>query len=99
MTAGVRIVSSSVHIAVSWLSHRDDLLRSGGATVIEATELEYRYLPGTPVEVLNRFTDGWCRGFAVAEPVPEGYRLFRLSDGATLPVVFRPEQVRHRPPA
>lgn len=62
--------------------------------MIEARELEYRYLPGTPVEVQNRFTDGWCRGFAVAEPVAEGYRLFRLSDGATLPVVFRPEQVR-----
>lgn len=62
--------------------------------MIDARELEHRYLPGTPVEVHNGFTDGWSAGFAVAEPVSEGYRLFRMSDGSTLPVVFRHEQVR-----
>ena len=62
--------------------------------MIEARELEHRYLAGTPVEVHIRFTDGWSRGFAVAEPLSNGYRLRRLSDGATLPFVFRPEQVR-----
>jgi hypothetical protein len=62
--------------------------------MIEAKELVQRYSPGTLVEVHNRYTDGWSEGFAVAEPVANGYRLRRLSDGATLPVVFSPELVR-----
>jgi hypothetical protein len=52
------------------------------------------------VEVRTRFDQQWVRGFKVAEPLhgPEtGYRLRRRSDGAVLPVVFRPDEVRAEP--
>jgi len=62
--------------------------------MIDAKELVQRYLPGTVVEVHNRYTDGWCEGFAIAEQLVDGYRLRRLSDGATLPVAFSPELIR-----
>ena len=64
------------------------------APTAETAGVERRYRPGTPVEVHNRYTDGWSRGFAVAELSSDGYRLRRLSDGATLPVVFVPDEIR-----
>ena len=64
--------------------------------MIEAPQLTERYLPGTPVEVHNRYTDTWSRGFCVEERLESGYRLRRLSDGATLPVVFSLDDVRER---
>jgi hypothetical protein len=49
---------------------------------------------GTRVEVVNRFTASWSRGFVVAEVLDGGYRVERLSDGCVLPVVFTWEDVR-----
>jgi hypothetical protein len=43
---------------------------------------------GTRVEVVNRFTASWSRGFVVAEVLESGYRVERLSDGCVLPAVF-----------
>lgn len=50
--------------------------------------------PGTRVEVRSRFDDSWARGFEVAEVMPEGYRLRRLSDLSVLPVEFPTDDVR-----
>lgn len=49
---------------------------------------------GTRVEVVNRFTASWSRGFVVAEVLESGYRVERLSDGCVLPVVFSSGDVR-----
>ena len=54
--------------------------------------------PGSHVEVRNRFTGTWSRGFDLVEIVDVGYRVRRLSDGSVLPTVFPPEDVRPRPP-
>jgi hypothetical protein len=54
-------------------------------------------VPGRHVEVRNRFTGAWSRGFELAESVDDGYRVRRLSDGSILPTVFLPEDVRPRP--
>jgi hypothetical protein len=51
-------------------------------------------LPGTPVEVVTRFTGEWVRGFEIAETLAFGYRLRRYSDGSVLSDVFVPESVR-----
>jgi hypothetical protein len=51
--------------------------------------------PGTKVEVRSRFDGHWSRGFEVAEVLPGGYRLRRLSDGSVLPSEFEPDDVRH----
>jgi hypothetical protein len=44
------------------------------------------------VEVRSRFDGRWCRGFEVAEQVPEAgeprYLLRRLADGTVLPAEF-----------
>jgi hypothetical protein len=50
--------------------------------------------PGTPVEVLNRFTPAWSRGFEVVGAGEEGYVLRRVSDARVLPAEFRPAEVR-----
>ena len=57
---------------------------------------------GARVEVHTRFTDTWAPGFEIAEVVPDGYRLRRMSDGAMLPeptseADLRPVQGEHRP--
>jgi hypothetical protein len=49
---------------------------------------------GTKVEVRTTFDRTWARGFEVLESTPDGYRLRRLSDGATLPALFPGEDVR-----
>ena len=49
---------------------------------------------GTRVEVVNRFTASWSRGFVVAAVLEDGYRVERLSDGSVLPVVFPAGDVR-----
>ncbi len=49
---------------------------------------------GTRVEVRNRLDGTWSRGFEVAGGDPEGYRIRRLSDGGTLPVLFTGDDVR-----
>ncbi|HEX4538949.1 MAG TPA: hypothetical protein VH112_01800 [Acidimicrobiales bacterium] len=54
--------------------------------------------PGRRVEVRNRFTGTWSRGFDIAEVLPGGYRIRRLSDGSVLPTLFLREDVRPRPP-
>ena len=51
-------------------------------------------IAGTRVEVVNRFTSSWSRGFAVAEVLDSGYRVERLSDGCVLPAVFSSGDVR-----
>ncbi|MHB8680709.1 MAG: hypothetical protein ACYDA2_01240 [Acidimicrobiales bacterium] len=50
---------------------------------------------GTPVLVRNRYLGAWSRGFQVAEHVPGGYRIRRLSDGSVFPDVFSVEDVKH----
>ncbi len=53
--------------------------------------------PLTPVAVRCHFDGSWVEGFAVADVAPEGpapYAIRRLSDGAQLPVRFRPDEVR-----
>jgi hypothetical protein len=49
---------------------------------------------GTRVEVVNRFTASWSRGFVVAEVLESGYRVERLSDGSVLPAAFSSGDVR-----
>jgi hypothetical protein len=51
-------------------------------------------IAGTRVEVINRFTSSWSRGFAIAEVLESGYRVERLSDGCVLPAVFSSVDVR-----
>jgi hypothetical protein len=60
----------------------------------DTIELSLLYRPGTPVEVYNHFTDRWAAGFSIEEGLPGGYRLRRWSDGATLPTLFRVDEVR-----
>jgi len=40
---------------------------------------------GDPVEVHTQFNDSWADGFEIAERVPEGYRVRRLTDRSLLP--------------
>jgi hypothetical protein len=54
-----------------------------------------------PVQVRSRYHDGhWSRGFEITEVLhrddrdDEVYRVRRRSDGAVLPVLFDPEDVR-----
>jgi hypothetical protein len=49
---------------------------------------------GTAVDVRSRYVGAWSSGFEVAEPVKDGYRVRRLSDGSVLPDVFTNEDVR-----
>ncbi len=66
---------------------------------IPGTSLDPELLsPGRHVEVRNRFTGAWSRGFDIAEVVPGGYRIRRLSDGSLLPTLFPRDDVRPRPP-
>ena len=53
-----------------------------------------RIQPGTRVEVKRRFDAKWSRGFEVLEHASGLYRLRRLSDNATLPVLFAEDDVR-----
>lgn len=58
------------------------------------TTLDDALQPGSPCEVRRRYDDGFARGFEVAELVPGGYRVKRMSDGAVLPVTFSPADVQ-----
>lgn len=49
---------------------------------------------GTAVEVHNRFSSSWSRGFEVAETTSDGYRLLRRSDHYVLPADFVANEVR-----
>ena len=40
---------------------------------------------GDRVEVHTQFNDTWAEGFEIAQLIPEGYRVRRLSDGSLLP--------------
>jgi hypothetical protein len=53
-----------------------------------------RLAAGTAVDVRSRYVGAWSSGFEVAEPVNDGYRVRRLSDGSVLPDVFTNEDVR-----
>ena len=53
-------------------------------------------LPGTPVDVFNRFSDDWIGGFEIATALEGGYRLLRLSDQSVLPLTFRGDDLRRR---
>ena len=52
------------------------------------------FLPGTIVEVRNRFDGSWCPGFEVDQAGPDGYILRRCRDGAVLPNRFASALVR-----
>lgn len=49
---------------------------------------------GTDVEVWCRSYDTWVTGFAVIDTTPDGCRVRRHSDGAVLPALFSPQDVR-----
>ena len=49
---------------------------------------------GTTVYVRDRFLGNWCSGFEVAEVLPDGYRLLRLTDRRIFPDVFSFDDVR-----
>ena len=66
---------------------------------IPPTHLSRFIPPGEQVEVRCRYDGRWVDGFAVAEPVAEGYRVRRALDGLVLPDPFRPEDVRPAPSA
>ncbi|HEV7887752.1 MAG TPA: hypothetical protein VGO92_09345 [Acidimicrobiales bacterium] len=51
-------------------------------------------LPGSAVEIMNRFERRWSHGFGVVDKVVGGYKVRRRSDGWTLPVVFAEADVR-----
>ena len=51
-------------------------------------------IPGAEVEVRNRFDRPWSGGFQLAEVDGARYRLRRHSDGAVIPVLFEPDDVR-----
>ena len=53
-----------------------------------------RRVVGDRVEVRRRFDDAWARGFAVARVVDNRFELRRLSDGAILPALFDPTDLR-----
>jgi hypothetical protein len=40
---------------------------------------------GDKVQVYSAFNDTWARGFEIAEVIPDGFRVRRVSDGAVLP--------------
>ena len=62
------------------------------------------FVPGTRVQVRNRFDGGWSSSpFEVAEaidhtPTAPTYRLRRLSDGVVLPADFISDDVRTADP-
>jgi hypothetical protein len=51
-------------------------------------------VPGTQVDVRNRYQGTWVRGFEVAEFTEQGYRIRRLSDGSILGELFSRDDVR-----
>jgi hypothetical protein len=58
------------------------------------TQLSGGYAQGTPIEVVNRFTEDWSAGFEVLEAVADGYRIRRRSDGTVIPTTFTVSEVR-----
>ena len=60
----------------------------------ELDDLELWMKPGMRIEVRRRFDDSWAKGFEVAEVLPAGFRVRRLSDGSVLPVEFGADDVR-----
>lgn len=54
---------------------------------------------GDKVEVYSAFAGTWARGFVVAEVGDGQYRLRRTSDGAVLPTLTGPDDVRPADPA
>jgi hypothetical protein len=51
-------------------------------------------MPDRAVEVRSRYVGAWASGFEIAETTHEGFRVRRQLDGALLPAVFRPDDVR-----
>jgi hypothetical protein len=51
-------------------------------------------LPGTRVQVRNRFDAAWAVDFEVVEGGPDGYRVRRLRDRRVLPALFPFADVR-----
>ena len=72
----------------------DGRLRSGLPGSAQASAASPALAPGTPVEVCNRFSRTWTRGFEVVAATPGGYRLLRVSDRYELPAEFRTEEIR-----
>lgn len=67
---------------------------AGRAEQTRSTSFERRLGVGSAVEVRRRFDDAWARGFEVSGVDPDGYTLRRASDGAQIPAVFGPDDVR-----
>jgi hypothetical protein len=55
---------------------------------------ELKYDSGTAVQVRERFLGRWHSGFAVYAHDEDGIRIVRVTDGAVLPVLFSPDEVR-----
>lgn len=51
---------------------------------------------GDEVDVHTQFSDSWVPGFEIAEVIPEGYRVRRLSDGSLLPGYTSESDLRPR---
>ncbi len=65
----------------------------GGRTT-DTTASRVPLVPGTKVDVRNRYQGTWVRGFEIAEVTRDGYRIRRLSDGSTLGDLFVRDDVR-----
>jgi hypothetical protein len=70
-------------------------LTAGGdpGTQVE-TPAEGAAMPERAIEVRSHYVGVWASGFEIAETTPDGFRVRRQSDGALLPGVFPPEDVR-----
>jgi hypothetical protein len=75
-------------------SSRDTLGPSAAGTGAAGLRTAGRLVAGTAVDVRSRYVGAWSSGFEVAEPVNDGYRVRRLSDGSVLPDVFTNDDVR-----
>ncbi|MFZ0251946.1 MAG: hypothetical protein WAL61_18530 [Acidimicrobiales bacterium] len=68
-------------------------MSSGGEGGAEA-QTRSPLVPGTKVDVRNRFQGTWVRGFEIAEVTDGGYRIRRMSDGSVLGELFSRDDVR-----
>lgn len=65
----------------------------GGSVGVEEQARAAAMEAGTEVCVWNASLEAWTAGFAVAEVLPGGYRLRRMSDRHVFDHVFTPELV------
>jgi hypothetical protein len=84
------LVESRARMTDNSVPEGDSLAGRLGGTEVKLTV-------GSAARVWNHSLDRWTAGFAVAEVVPGGYRLRRLSDGHVFRDVFSIPSSRGRP--